>query len=330
VQKLYIIVGYVKNRLYFLHRSPALQKLISDIKEGKINCVLVNRVDRLSRSLIDFSQLLEFFEQHNVAFVSVTQHFNTKTSMGRLTLNILLSFAQFEREIISERTRDKMGAAKKKGKWVGGRPPLGYDLDLSNHKIIVNQREAEVVKLIFDLYIKERSLLSVTKILNERGYRTKLYRASTGKSFGGLKFKSTGVQHILKNPLYIGKVAYHNELYPGNQERIIVDDVFLEAQKILAENKPVRHVKITNRNTALLKGILRCKACNCAMYFSYNIKASKYRYHYYLCMSASKRGYKTCPTRLLSAPRMEKKVLEYLRMLCPDQRLKADHWDTLV
>jgi len=125
---------------------PALQKLISDIKEDKINCVVVYKVDRLSRSLLDFSKLLEFFDQCKVTFVSVTQHFNTNSSMGRLTLNILLSFAQFEREIISERTRDKMGAAKKKGKWIGGCLPLGYDLDKETHRLMVNPAEAEIVK----------------------------------------------------------------------------------------------------------------------------------------------------------------------------------------
>ena len=124
---------------------PALQKLMADIKEGKINCVVVYKVDRLSRSLLNFSQLLESFEQDNVTFVSVTQAFNTNSSMGRLTLNILLSFAQFEREIISERTRDKMAASKKRGKWVGGRPPLGYDIDRINRKLVINPKEAELV-----------------------------------------------------------------------------------------------------------------------------------------------------------------------------------------
>lgn len=135
---------------------PALQKLTTDIKTGKVDCVIVYKVDRLSRSLLDFTQLLEFFDQNNVAFVSVTQHFNTNTSMGRLTLNILLSFAQFEREIISERTRDKMGAAKKKGKWIGGIVPIGYDLDRENHRLVINPQEAKIVKEIFNSYLKER------------------------------------------------------------------------------------------------------------------------------------------------------------------------------
>src|SRR3989338_6112130 len=129
---------------------PAVQKLISDIKDGKIDCVVVYKVDRLSRSLLDFSKLLEFFDKHNVTFVSITQQFNTNSSMGRLTLNILLSFAQFEREIISERTRDKMAAARKKGRWVGGRHVLGYDLDPETKKLTVNEDESALVKKIFE------------------------------------------------------------------------------------------------------------------------------------------------------------------------------------
>jgi len=202
---------------------PALQKLLTAIKEGNINCVIVYKVDRLSRSLLDFSQLLEFFEQNSVTFVSVTQAFNTNTSMGRLTLNILLSFAQFEREIISERTRDKMGAAKKKGKWIGGRPALGYDLDKVNHKLVVNQDEAKIVREIFDLYLEKRSLLSVAMALNEKNYKTKSYTAAKGNKFGGIKFKSTGVQLIVKNALYTGRVSYRGQLYPGEHERIVSD-----------------------------------------------------------------------------------------------------------
>src|SRR3989338_500214 len=162
---------------------PAFQKLIEDIKSKKIDCVVVYKVDRLSRSLIDFVKLLLFFEENKVTFVSVTQHFNTQTSMGRLTLNILLAFAQFEREIISERTKDKMGAARKKGKWVGGLSPFGYDIDKANKRLVVNLKEAEIVRMIFDLYIQEKSLLSVARILNDKGVTTKAYIRKTG-TFG--------------------------------------------------------------------------------------------------------------------------------------------------
>jgi len=137
---------------------PALQKLINDVKLGKISCIVVYKVDRLSRSLLDFSRLLEFFDAHKVTFVSVTQHFNTESSMGRLTLNILLSFAQFEREMISERTRDKMAAARKKGKWTGGMPILGYDVDLEKHKLVINEQEAKLVRKIFKLYLEISSI----------------------------------------------------------------------------------------------------------------------------------------------------------------------------
>ncbi len=307
---------------------PALQRLIADIKASKINCVVVYKVDRLSRSLLDFAELLSLFEKHDVSFVSITQNFNSSTSMGRLTLNILLSFAQFEREIISERTRDKMGAAKRKGKWIGGRPPLGYDIDRDKHKLIINTKEAELVREIFDLYLTKRSSLSVTMAINDKGYTTKSYISKTGRKFGGIKFTANGINLILKLALYIGKVEYHGEIYPGEQAAIISDETFKKAQSILAENKPDWTMTKRTKHVGLLTGLLRCKACDCTMYFSYNIKASKYRYHYYLCMSASKRGYKTCPTRLLSAQKIERKIVELLRTLTPLPKLDEKVWDT--
>lgn len=308
---------------------PALQKLLSDIKEGKINCVIVYKVDRLSRSLLDFSQLLEFFDQSNVTFVSVTQAFNTNTSMGRLTLNILLSFAQFEREIISERTRDKMGAAKKKGKWVGGRPGLGYDIDKTNHKLVVNHDEAKLVREIFNLYLEKRSLLSVTMALNEKGYTTKTYVSTKGNKIGGIKFKSTSVQLMIKNALYTGRVSYRGQLYPGEHERIISDEIFKEAQEILANNRRERRIAGTAKNIGLLNNILRCKTCNSTMYRVYSMKG-KNKYNYYLCMNAQKRGYKNCPTKLIAAQIMENKFMEFLRKVIADPRIDAKAWDALT
>jgi len=307
---------------------PALQKLIADIKEGKINCVIVYKVDRLSRSLLDFSQLLEFFDQNNVTFVSTTQHFNTRTSMGRLTLNILSSFSQFEREIISERTRDKMGAAKKKGKWIGGKPPLGYDLDKVNHKLVINPQEARIVKEIFKLYLEKRSLLSVAMALNEKGYKTKIHTTLQGKKYGGISLKSTNIQLTLKNPFYIGKVSYHGELYPGEQERIISDELFQKAQAILVDNRRERRIAGTTKNIGLLSGLLRCKVCDASMYYAYSRKG-KYKYHYYLCMNAQKRGYKNCPTRLVNAQTIENKIISYLRKAVPNDKLKEESWITL-
>lgn len=187
---------------------PALQKLLDDIKGGGINCVVVYKVDRLSRSLTDFARLLEFFDQHNVTFVSVTQHFNTQNSMGRLTLNILLSFAQFEREIISERTKDKMLAARKKGRWLGGNVPLGYDRDKENKALVVNKTEAALVREVFNLYLEKHALLEVVKILNARGLLTKRHSWKADRGMGGKPFEKKDVPYILNNYVYMGKIKY--------------------------------------------------------------------------------------------------------------------------
>jgi Site-specific recombinases, DNA invertase Pin homologs len=294
---------------------PALQKLIADIKEGKINCVVVYKVDRLSRSLLDFVQLLELFEKHNVVFISVTQAFNTNSSMGRLTLNILLSFAQFEREIISERVKDKMGAARKKGKWLGGRPILGYELDKVNHKLVINEKDAKIVREVFDLYLKEKSFLSVVKILNEKGYLTKHYTSKSGKTYGDIKFKNTTIQLILKNVLYIGKVKYNGELYKGEHEAIISEEVFNKAQEIIANNRVRRDNPRNTSSTGILNHILRCKACNSTMFHTYSSKKGQRKYRYYICMNAQKRGYSNCPTRSVNANVIEDAVIDNLRTI---------------
>ena len=308
---------------------PALQKLIEDIKAHRINCVVVYKVDRLSRSLLDFSQLLEFFDQNSVTFVSVTQHFNTQNSMGRLTLNILLSFAQFEREIISERTRDKMGAARKKGKWIGGCVPLGYDLDKINHKLIVNQEEAKIVREIFELYLKGNSLLDVTKIVNTKGYRTKIRKLAESKQGGGVKFSHTSIDKIIKNAHYAGKVRYQDIIYPGEHERILDDETFQKAQDILHLNQRNLEVHVPfAKQISLLGGLLRCRACNSSMHLTHNVKYGNVRYFHYVCLNAQKRGYQECPTRLVNAGLMESKVLECLRKITDDQRIIPESWET--
>jgi len=298
---------------------PALQKLLSDIKDGRVDCIVVYKVDRLSRSLLDFTQLLEVFEKNSVAFVSVTQNFNTNTSMGRLTLNILLSFAQFEREIISERTRDKMAAGLKKGKWLGGRPVLGYDLDRENHRLIVNEKEAETVKEIFGLYIKECSLLSVAIILNDKGYKTKKFVTKSGKVLGEGKFINTYIQHIIKNVVYIGKVKYMGQLYHGLHEPIVGEDIFEKAQEILANNRVKRQSSKNTKNIGLLNHLLRCKACNSIMFHTYSAKGN-YKYRYYVCMNAQKRGYSSCPTRSVNAQAIEDAVIDALRKIACDSK----------
>jgi site-specific DNA recombinase len=164
---------------------PALSRLLNDVKAGEIDCIVTYKVDRLSRSLLDFARIMDILEQRHVSFVSVTQQFNSASPMGRLTLHILLSFAQFEREIIAERTRDKMSAARRKGKWVGGTPILGYDIDPAGGKLLVNETEAATVRTIFDVYLEEQSLRETTRELNWLGIRRKRWVTRKGVERGG-------------------------------------------------------------------------------------------------------------------------------------------------
>ena len=196
---------------------PALQRLLDDVSAGKIDIIVVYKVDRLTRSLADFAKLVELFDQHNVSFVSVTQQFNTTTSMGRLTLNVLLSFAQFEREVTAERIRDKISASKRKGLWVGGMAPLGYDT--KDRKITVNEVEAKRVRDIFSSYLKLGSLNLLMADLRKRGIVTKVRTLKTGETVGGIPFTRGPLAHLLRNRFYIGEVAFKGEILGGEQSR---------------------------------------------------------------------------------------------------------------
>src|SRR5690242_484799 len=178
---------------------PALRRLLADIEAGKIDAVIVYKVDRLSRSLLDFARLMELFERHRVSFVSITQQFNSATSMGRLVLNVLLSFAQFEREIIAERTRDKIAATRRKGKWAGGRPLLGYDVDPRGGRLLVNVEEAQRVRAIFGLYLEHGGLLPVVQELERRGWANKRWQTKKGQQRGGRPFTKTSLHRLLTN-----------------------------------------------------------------------------------------------------------------------------------
>ncbi|MCK5581545.1 MAG: recombinase family protein [Candidatus Omnitrophica bacterium] len=299
---------------------PALQRLLKDITSGKVDCAVVYKVDRLSRSLLDFTRLLELFDKHNVTFVSVTQHFNTNSSMGRLTLNILLSFAQFEREMISERTADKIGASRRKGKYTGGRPALGFDVNKENHTLITNPKEAELVQYIFDLYIREQSLLKVAEIVNAEGYRTKQIKQKTGKTSGGKLFKNTTVQWIIKNVHYIGKVSHKNEIYDGEHNAIISEEVFNKAHSVLKENTRLRSSPKRRKHLGLLSHILYCHPCNKKMLYTYTRKKTR-QYKYYICQTATKHGYKHCPTKMIAAHHIENPVIA---------AIDIPRWDTLL
>jgi site-specific DNA recombinase len=230
---------------------PALQRLLDDLRAGKIDVIVVYKVDRLTRSLADFAKLVELFDGHNVSFVSVTQQFNTTTSMGRLTLNVLLSFAQFEREVTSERIRDKIAASKRKGLWVGGMAPLGYDT--KDRKITVNKAEAETVRTIFRSYLKLGSLNLLMPELRKRGIISKRRTLRSGKATGGIPFTSGPLAHILRNRFYIGEVMFKGETLPGEQLPLLDRDLFDAVQSKL-DASLVNHKAAKSKSAALLLG----------------------------------------------------------------------------
>jgi site-specific DNA recombinase len=291
---------------------PALKRLLADVQSGAVNCVVVYKVDRLSRSLLDFSRIMDTLDKHGATFVSVTQQFNTTSSMGRLTLNILLSFAQFEREMISERTRDKMGAARRKGKWVGGNPVLGYDVAPQGGSLVVNQDEAQRVRGIFALYLELGSLIPVVEELDRRGWRMKSWTTREGRQTGGKPFAKHNLYNLLTNMIYAGKVDYDGQVYDGEHQRIVDDETWNRVQTALKRNGRRGGRNIGNKYSALLKGLVRCASCDVGMVHTYVNKKDRL-YRYYVCVKAHQRGWAQCETRSVSAPALEDAVLEQLR-----------------
>jgi site-specific DNA recombinase len=310
---------------------PALQRLLEETAAGKIDCIVVYKVDRLSRSLMDFSRLVELFDKHGVSFVSVTQQFNTTHSMGRLTLNILLSFAQFEREIISERTRDKMAATRRKGKWSGGHPVLGYDV--VDRKLVINEAEAACVRQIFQLYLEHQSLISTIQELNRRGWTTKRWTIKKGGESGGRPFDKGNLHGLLTNVLYIGQVRYKDEVHPGEQAGIVDPVLFERVQALLQHNARTEGTTSRSQFSALLTGLLRCVPCGCSMPHTHTVKRNT-RYRYYVCLHAQKQGWSACPSRSVPAAEIERFVIDQIRRYGRDTALPAEatfdpDWDSL-
>jgi site-specific DNA recombinase len=301
---------------------PAFQRLMADVQAGKIDCIVVYKVDRLSRLLLDFAKIIETLDTHGVSFVSVTQQFDTTTSMGRLTLNILLSFAQFEREIIAERTRDKIAAAKRRGKWMGGILILGYDRG-ENGGLVVNPDEAPRVKEIFRLYLRKKSLLAVAKELRRRGWRNKEWVTKRGRRRGGKHFDKNSLFYLLTNVAYVGKIKHHDQLYDGEHPAIVPEELFEKVQAQLRRNGRSGGRGVRNKYGALLRGLLRCGPCDCAMVHSYTVKGAK-RYRYYVCSKAQKQGWESCPTKSVPAGEIEKFVVDQIRSVGRDPELVAE------
>jgi site-specific DNA recombinase len=304
---------------------PALQRLLQDVRAGKLDVIVVYKVDRLTRSLADFARLVELFDQHNVSFVSVTQQFNTTTSMGRLTLNVLLSFAQFEREVTSERIRDKIAASKRKGLWVGGMVPLGYDT--KDRKITVNEPEAERVRSIFRAYLKLGSLNLLMADLRKRGIVTKVRTLKTGETVGGIPFTRGPLNHLLRNRFYVGEVVFKDEILKGEQPTILDRDLFDAVQAKLSE-KATNHQATRTASGALLAGRIFDDRGN-RMSPSYARKGGL-KYRYYLS-SALLQGAAEHAGSVRRVPAAEVEALvvksarEHLQLSEADGRSLTDH-----
>ena len=307
---------------------PALKELLAAVRRGEVDCIVVYKVDRLSRSLLDFTRIMEVLEQHNCNFVSVTQQLNTTNSMGRLTLNILLSFAQFEREIISERTRDKIIAARKKGKWTGGCPMLGYDIG-TDKKLYVNPQEARVVKRIFDLYIRHEAMLSVVTECKKQGWLTKAWTTRSGKQMGGKHFNKPRVYALLTNPIYTGKVRVGKLTADGEHEAIIDEETFEKVRTILTRNNQNGGVKVRNKHGALLKGLLYDARSGYAMAHTFTKKGNKL-YRYYVNVMAAKEGWDSCETTSIPANEVEAFVVQQIRCIGQDRKLQEAVLDEVV
>ena len=284
---------------------PGLHRLLADIQAGQIDCVVVYKVDRLSRSLLDFARLMDQFDQQSVSFVAVTQQFNTTTSLGRLTLNVLLSFAQFEREIIGERTRDKMSAARKKGKWIGGCPVLGYDVAPGGGRLIVNEPEAAQVREIFQLYAQRRSIAVLVAELDQRNWRTKQWRSGRGIVHGGRAYQEPMLLRLLTNAVYIGRVQHKGQQYPGEHPGI-VDPELWESVNAELRSTGNRGTAARVRRQAPLNGLLYCKACREPMAATSTAHGGRH-YRYYVCRQSR------CPMKGVSASLIEQSVRAQIR-----------------
>ena len=288
---------------------PALQRLLADIRAKKVDVIVVYKVDRLTRSLADFAKLVELFDGHGVSFVSVTQQFNTTTSMGRLTLNVLLSFAQFEREVTSERIRDKIAASKRKGLWVGGMVPLGYEV--KSRKVLVIKEEAERVRTIFRRYLELGSLNQLMADLRQRKIQTKVRRLSSGRTVGGNPLTRGPLAHLLRNRFYIGEVAFKGEILSGEQPAILDRKLFEAVQRKLDEQR-TNHTITRASSESLLMGRIFDDRGNRITPSYANKKGKRYRYYLSAALNQGQTE-RAGSVHRVSAPEIETLVIDAVR-----------------
>ena len=299
---------------------PALKRLLDEISKGQVDIVVVYKVDRLTRSLTDFARIVETFDNNNASFVSVTQAFNTTNSMGRLTLNVLLSFAQFEREVTGERIRDKIASSMARGIWMGGSIPKGYDL--GDRRLDVNPIEAEQVRYIFKRYLELNSLISLAKNLDQNNIRSKRWTARSGKERGGYLYDPSGLSYLLRNRIYLGQITHKDKSFPGEHDAIVDADLFQQVQDRLAQN----HHKFVNRQTRsaacpLHNKIFDAQGKPMRPNFGYGRGKKIYRYYVsdtLLPLGRLKAGSTTPLGDRLSAERTERFLQDRLGSLKPD------------
>ena len=291
---------------------PGLQRLLADIEEGLIDVVVVYKIDRLSRSLTDFAKLVEVFDRNGVTFVSVTQSFNTTTSMGRLTLNILLSFAQFEREVTAERIRDKVAASRKKGMWMGGVPPFGYRVE--NRKLVIEETTAAHVRWIFARFIEIGSATELAREVAQRGIRTPR----------GQRIDKKYIYRLLNNRALIGEAVHKGESYPGEHEAIIDRATWDKVHAILKESPRKRAARTRAETPALLKGLIF--GPDGAAFSPSHTRSGGKLYRYYVSQTVLKHGAGSCPVSRVAAGQIEATVIDQLRSVFRQPEIVAGTW----
>ena len=304
---------------------PEFKRMVQDIEQGKINAVICTRIDRVSRSIVDFYGLYKFLEQHNVTFVSLHENWDTSNAAGRFVLTIALAIAELERERTSERTKEKMQWRAEKGLHNGGHI-LGYDNDPDNKGVPKpNEAEQELVLLIFQTYVKEQSFRATAQVINKKGHRTKSYVSRNDKVHVGKKFNNTNIGRILQNQFYIGKIVYEDEVYEGQHEPIVPMELWHKAQTII-ETKRVTGSRSRKQNlhTFLLQGLVTCGWCKSYMTPYYGLNHQKKPYFYYQCTCKIHRGNKECKMKPVPAQALEKVVADRLIQYSDDQKRVQD------
>ena len=301
---------------------PEFKRMVQDIEHGKINAVLCTKIDRVSRSSIDFYHFHEFLEQYEATFISLQENWDTSTAIGRFALKISLATAELERERTSERTKEKMQWRAEKGLRNGGQHLLGYDIDPDNKGVLKpNESERELVLLIFQTYEKEKSFRAVARIINEKGYRTKSYVSRRDTVHVGKKFNKTQIMRMLQNEFYIGKITHKSEVYEGLHEPIIPLELWNKVQAIIKHNRDAgSRSRKQNLHTFLLQGLVKCGLCQSHMTPSYALNHQKKPYFYYHCTCKIHRGNEECKMKSVPAQALERVIIDRLIQLSDDQK----------